>query len=493
MKKGGAAAEKTADGAEEEGRVPASRKEGREPGKGKGKGSREREPRARRDKESAEGGAEESAEARGRGRGRGKGGRRGPPAEGTADEKGYTSTEDTADEVRSGAALLSMLKANPPKVTRYTKGELLSIARLPASNVKPPDLSPLIDKENKDSHLLIRMAGGRQDQGDGEDGPAEAAAAKRERKERRAERRGAERAGSEDGDGPVEAPPPRRGARDTAQAASVAPVAPPTPAGASTPSSPNRGRHAGGPSSEKPAGSGKGAATTSEEVEAPKASRAFEKWFEPKGDATPASQAATPSAAGTRGFPASLLQQQAPSPAALGQAQQMIQAAAYMQAMSMNAAAAAAAGRGGYGAGLPWGYNPYLFPYANPYGAYPPAAAMDYGPGAAQQAKLAAAQAAVNTATAAGLPGGAGLAGLGGAFGAGSGLAQSLRPDAKALAKQQATAASPPQRPTAAGAAAKPFDGAAAAAAAAAASGEVAKGGGKDDGEGEDEAGCAQS
>merc|ERR1711879_655230 len=45
-----------------------------------------------------------------------------------------------------------------------------------------------------------------------------------------------------------------------------------------------------------------------------------------------------------------------------------MQAAAYMQAMSMNMNAAAAA-RGGY-PGFPWGYpNPYLYPYGNPYGA----------------------------------------------------------------------------------------------------------------------------
>merc|ERR1739838_73917 len=34
------------------------------------------------------------------------------------------------------------------------------------------------------------------------------------------------------------------------------------------------------------------------------------------------------------------------------------------QVMSMNAAAAAA--RTGYPAGMPWGYNPYLFGYGNP-------------------------------------------------------------------------------------------------------------------------------
>lgn len=67
-------------------------------------------------------------------------------------------TPEPGEELSSNT-LLHMLKSNTPKTLRFTKGELLSIAHLPASNVKPPNLSPLIDKDNPGSDLLPRTAG----------------------------------------------------------------------------------------------------------------------------------------------------------------------------------------------------------------------------------------------------------------------------------------------------------------------------------------------
>lgn len=60
------------------------------------------------------------------------------------------------DKGLNGGALLSMLKANAPKIVRYTKEELLSIGQLPASRSRPQELCPLIDKSNLQSPLLIR-------------------------------------------------------------------------------------------------------------------------------------------------------------------------------------------------------------------------------------------------------------------------------------------------------------------------------------------------
>lgn len=37
----------------------------------------------------------------------------------------------------------------------YSKQELFTIKQLPASNVKPPDLDPIVDKENKELFLLF--------------------------------------------------------------------------------------------------------------------------------------------------------------------------------------------------------------------------------------------------------------------------------------------------------------------------------------------------
>mmetsp|Transcript_42656 Transcript_42656/g.84458 ORF Transcript_42656/g.84458 Transcript_42656/m.84458 type:complete len:339 (+) Transcript_42656:78-1094(+) len=89
----------------------------------------------------------------------------------------------------SGATLLNLLKANPPGVIRYTQEQLLSIGQLPASRVKPPSLSDVIDKENGASPLLFK--GNREK--DGEHGEA-----KRDgesRRERREQRNGGATAG----------------------------------------------------------------------------------------------------------------------------------------------------------------------------------------------------------------------------------------------------------------------------------------------------------
>lgn len=86
----------------------------------------------------------------------------------------------------SGSALLTMLKAGGPKVTRYTKGELLSIRQLPASKIRPPTLDNYVDKENLASPLLIRNQGA-EDAEDGGEGDA------RQRTSRRKDRHGGAR------------------------------------------------------------------------------------------------------------------------------------------------------------------------------------------------------------------------------------------------------------------------------------------------------------
>mmetsp|Transcript_10543 Transcript_10543/g.28616 ORF Transcript_10543/g.28616 Transcript_10543/m.28616 type:complete len:600 (-) Transcript_10543:80-1879(-) len=469
VKKGGAT-EKPGDGTEDDD-DKGTRGERREAGRGRGR--QPREPRGRREpreKVGAQADAEDGVAEGGRGssaRGRGgraqRGTRRGSNQETAADEK-ENQTLDEAGEANSGTALLTMLKANPPKVTRYTKGELLSIARLPASQIKPPDLCPLIDKENKESQLLVRMTGGRAGVGDAEDG-MDVAGARRERRERHTERRGANHEQGEDVE-VAEELRPRRGSRENAVAslpggtsgATGAAMASAAPADASSPSRGRAAATAPGITPDKNASFGTAKTSAAEEdVDIAKASRAYQKWFDPKkmmdqpsagSAATPPSaspaQAATPPAsagananvaaslaaaasAGQSGmapaaggqYPASFLQQQGnPSSQAqaLGQAAYAMQAAAYMQAMSMNAAAVAA--RGAYGNNLaPWGYNPFLFPPYTYGGAYPPN--PDYNtaaqaPGtkkAAAQAKLAAAQAAASAAS--GLTTGLGATGAG--------------------------------------------------------------------------------
>merc|ERR1719265_247305 len=169
----------------------------------KGRGRGPREPRGEPRGTALRGEQDGTTEGRGRGRGRGgRGGGRGrtgpavaaaPQDTGAHEDKDVGKDSADEGEELSGTMLLTMLKANAPKVTRYTKGELLSIARLPASNQKPLDLSPLIDKENKESQLLIRITGGRVEKGEPEEGSPEAlAAARRERRERRAERKSLE-------------------------------------------------------------------------------------------------------------------------------------------------------------------------------------------------------------------------------------------------------------------------------------------------------------
>jgi len=442
VKKGGTA-EKAGDGTEEEDEKGAtSRSERREAGRGRtrlpreARGRREVREKAEADASWCRPGRSVAATAAAPPRavaakgGRAQRGSRKAPQENLTDEKENTNTDEAGEEL-SGTALLTMLKANPPRVTRYTKGELLSIARLPASQMKPAELSPLIDKENKDSQLLIRMTGGRAGSGDGEDGIVDAATARRERRERRSERR-AERGTVDDEEVPPEEPRQRRtldSAPDSptgivsSGSAVAAPAPPPATASASSPSSPNRSRApVTGVAPDKPGSLGITKTSSGEEdVDFPKASRAYQKWFDPTkmrdqpAAGTPTASAATPSAAATGQagtssassgqYPPSFLQQQSngPTQAALGQAAYAMQAAAYMQAMSINAAAAAAS-RGAYGNSLSaWGYNPYLFPPYAYAGAYP--ANLDFN--VASQAAIA------SNATAAASPGvGASGAGL---------------------------------------------------------------------------------
>lgn len=365
-------------------------------------------------------------EAKGRGKGRGhKGGRRGNTAQhevGQLEYKENASGFDVEDE-HAGAALLSVLKDSAPKVIRYTKGKLLSIARLPVSNVKPPDLSPLIDKENKESQLLIRMAGARP----GDDGEGV-----REKRDRRSDRRNSERHDGSDGE------------EERALQVEVEPAA--VPAVASSPSSP-KGRAqppTPGPTQPGLASADKlvthTAAPVVEEDAELAAARLLETWNDQK---TKVEQSAGPAGSFTGGqnYPASLLQQQSAASQAhsLSQAHAM-QAAAYMQAVAMSSAAAA---RSGYP--NPWDYNP--FPY-NPYvaGAYP--GSLDYiGIGTQQaqavQAKLAAAQAAVNPNAAGGLGAGSGY---GGGKGEASGYGRGGGASAKAAAKATAAAPTPAVR-----------------------------------------------
>lgn len=407
-KEGGAWVKKTGtatatEGAEDESEKPKRNEKGR--GRQSGKGAR-REPRDN----TAEEGATE-----GRSRGRGKGGRnsarRGQAQEQTATADNHDDDEDE-DRETMGNALMTLLKANPPKVAKYSKGELLSIARLPASNIKPPNLCPLIDSDNKDSQLLIRVPGR---QGGGEEDGADQAARK-DRREKRANPK-AER-GSDEAEAPEKA-------KQTTTA--VPPVS------ASSPSTPNRGtaRAAEAPQ-------GKAAAVTKPapvEEDANQASRGLEKWFPGKtlekgstgttppvtpasgsvgapnasvtsatgtGSSTaPAPGSVGTSPAGSQGFPAaSLLQQQAAQSQAAHNAHvQALATQAYIQNAAIQMAAQS---RGQW----PWGgYNPYAAggfpPYGNPYGGYP--SGMDYtgrqagafgGLGSAAEAKLFASAAA---------------------------------------------------------------------------------------------------
>ena len=322
---GGAWVKKAPGGEKKEEETESQGFKGRE-GKGKGRSKGER---SRRD---------EDQEAKGKGRAKGK----------QKKDEGRESNSGEDDAEDGGNALLKMLKGNGQTTKRfsYTKAELLVIARLPSSNIKPPELDPIVDKDNKDSVLLIRIAAGREKEeheADGED-----------------RRRNSTRQ--------VRAPETESSAHDT-----VAPVGVPAEA--------------------------EGTAED-EDVEEEKA-RAFEKWLGrnmPKLEAAKADLTAKAAAAGstsgstmTAAAPKwpptasamaaalanasgksgsnymSLLQQQSgASGSASGMTSAHLQAAAYMQAMTQMQVAAAAA-RNSYGS--QWNaYNQYLNPYMS--GAY---------------------------------------------------------------------------------------------------------------------------
>mmetsp|Transcript_42509 Transcript_42509/g.97397 ORF Transcript_42509/g.97397 Transcript_42509/m.97397 type:complete len:519 (+) Transcript_42509:107-1663(+) len=308
-----------------------------------------------------------------------KGNRKGGGGGGGADARADADEDDL-----SGIALLSLLKANPPKVTKYTKGELLSIARLPLSNIRPEDLSPLIDKDNKESLLLVGQTSTGRSSSQGPEGTVPETARK-ERRERRAERKSAAKDENDD-----EADETNR------KAAPVSNDAPRSGGDLAVGTS--------APSTFTPKAGGIGAdksARLGAELDTEAAKRALmDKWLQDKalqqnatGIASPAATqaalaqaAAASSAAAARagaagnaqGYQQSLLHQQAVlSQAAQAQALQ-VQAASYLQAMAFSAAqqnsrAAAAAGY------ADWGYNPYaagLLGYSNPYGN--PAGASHY-------------------------------------------------------------------------------------------------------------------
>lgn len=401
---------KEADDDETEG--VTARKDG---GKGKGRQKGERGRRETKERDGEDGGPVDG-KSKSRGKGKGKKGKEGQNAAAEAHDKDRDSGDEDAGDETSSSALLKMLKANPPKVVRYSKSELLSFARLPASNTKPSNLSPLIDKDNKDSILLVRIAAARdkgEDVGkeDGGEAELEDGAVRRGRKPLQ------DRKPAEQG----EAARAEAGAGATSVSSTLDPAQNLAAAGASP----------------------------AEDGEA-KTSRAYGKWFDRaskttgKADAAelelPESRAATPAAPSTPGgsaansdFAASMaaamalgkagspsspaaakaaafaqmLQQQAAA-AGVGSAtsaasnalaaQHAVQAAAYMQAMTNASAAAAAARAGSYPGQMPWGYNPYMNPYAG-YGSHMDYAALQQHAAAAglteaMQAKLAAAQAA---------------------------------------------------------------------------------------------------
>jgi len=96
-------------------------------------------------------------------------------------------------EESTGAALLTMLKANPPSATRYTREQLLSIGQLPASKVKPNALNPIIDKENNQSPLLVKVRNDKERRrrpDEEQDDYEEDGAARRDRRQQRMDRGG---------------------------------------------------------------------------------------------------------------------------------------------------------------------------------------------------------------------------------------------------------------------------------------------------------------
>jgi len=333
---------------EDEERNRMDRREGR----GRGKQVRDGRGGGRRDAREVagaaaveDGGVAEGKGTKGKGRGQ-KGGRKGSQEAGRVEEMENISGDEVSDEL-SGSASLNLLKLNSQKIIRFTKGELLSIARLPASNMKPPDLDPLVDKSNKESQLVTRMAGGH-----GEDPEA----AREKRRERRNERRNVERpegsGGEEECVGRAESEAVAPPAVASSQPLPKSRIQPPAASGLQ-------------PSSTETAVPSKPTAPSPEGDVDHATSRAFDKLLDRKKfeQASLVAGEASSQPSTSQDHAASLLQQQtAVGQQPLSQAQ-VLQAAAYLQVMSMNAAAAAARG---YPASLPWGYNPYLFPYGNP-------------------------------------------------------------------------------------------------------------------------------
>jgi len=348
VRKAGAKERNGDSGGGEDGDEERTRGERRD---GRGRGRQVRDGRgARRDIREGtvavgleDGSIVEGKGTRGRGRGQ-KGGRKGPES-GQVEEIEFLSGEDVGDDP-SISATLNLLKGNSLKITRYSKGDLLSIARLPASNLKPPELDPLIDKTNKESQLVTRALHVEDVEG-----------AREKRRERRNERRNVERV---DGSGGEEELVEREAA--AAPAAASSPLLPKSRA--QPPAVPGP-LPVGATSTEKlsvskptvPSAEGDGDHATArifDKIDRKK----FEQAVPTAGDAQPAP---------SQEYLASLLQQQAAAGQQSLNQSQILQA--YLQVMSMNAAAA----RTGYPTGLPWGYNPYLFGYGDPgvAGAYP--------------------------------------------------------------------------------------------------------------------------
>lgn len=397
----------------------------RDAGKGKGTGRAVRRKGEAKDREEGEEELVPPESARGPRKGKG----RGQKGKGKGSDGWRPSEDDEADEdqegeegLPSGKQLLNILKANPPKTTRYTKGELLSIARLPASNQKPASLSPLIDKENKESPLLVRLAGDWEEEG------GEGHGRRDHRRERERQPRVEEPEDNNHGQGDQAA---AKGSQAEPKASASAPPA--------------------------------AAAATDRNGDAAATSRGFNNWFPSKKPDTPtgASTAATApgeaagqaaGSVGVQGYTQLLQTHAAAAAAAAAQAQalqaaqvaqvahaaqavQAAQAQAYMQALH-----AVAAGRGPANYANPWGFPPYMYPYSNPYGGagLPGAGGVDYSAFAAQ-AKMAAVQAALNPNAAAFTAG----ASLGGRTAAASSKA--------AQAKGKAAGLQAPKAPPAAG------------------------------------------
>jgi len=118
VKKGGSAGtvERPEDGIEEEEEQTA-------PARARGRGRQPREPRGRREKDgtAAEESTTDGRTSRGRGGRLPRASRRGGQHDNSIEGNDDVVNTDEAGEELSGSALLNMLKANPPKVTRYTR------------------------------------------------------------------------------------------------------------------------------------------------------------------------------------------------------------------------------------------------------------------------------------------------------------------------------------------------------------------------------------